>query len=170
VESRIIVVRYDHPFLQGLAFKKWAQEFAQTIPFQDLAVIEAIAKVYDGDTWMAASELMKAAAGDRTVHAKKRHESSLYDLADRFLDQQNNERSFLQNDDQAGAMLSVMVQQTRALLRVRDKATAGLHPFVTKKMSQMKVSNAEIRFARALSALVAQRSGLGDEAESAMLL
>jgi hypothetical protein len=69
--------------------------------------------------------------------------------------------------DEAFPMLA---SQARSAVRVSDRATNGLHPFVAKKLSQLRVASPARRLMSAVRALIAQRSGLAQTDEPQTLL
>ncbi len=164
------IIKYEFPLQQGAAFEKWAQILAHSFGIKDVDSIRRIAEVADGDSWFVWNEFLKLAAGGTSEVVSPSPAPGVYEYADAFIHQRPAWRSALLDEDVVGQLLNVFVSQARAAIRVRDGSTAGLHPYVVKKMKQRKIGNLEERLAYALMALLAQRAGLGDEAEAMSLL
>lgn len=169
IESITKVVKYEFPELTGNAFYQWLKSVADCLNVTDGAAVSKIAEAADGDSWQAFNELMKVAAGGQSEIAVSGRELSVFDYADQYI--QNKKRyEFLSEADIGGQFLNPLLSQTRAALRVRDNATAGMHPFVVKKLQRLRVEQPEVLHAAALLALFMQRSGAGREDEVVDLL
>ena len=169
IEAVTKVVKYEFPELTGNAFYQWLKSIADCLNVTDGAAVSKIAEAADGDSWRAFNELMKVAAGGQSEIAASGRKLSVFDHADFYI--QNNKRyGFLSDADISEQFINPLLSQTRAALRVRDNATAGMHPFVVKKIQRMNVEQPEVAHAAALLAMFMQRSGAGREDEIVTLL
>jgi hypothetical protein len=65
-------------------------------------------------------------------------------------------------------ILPMFISQLRSAIRVRDQAIQGLHPYVAKKLSGLKIPQLEARLRALIRAQALQRSGfaVADEVET----
>ncbi|MDO8583765.1 MAG: hypothetical protein Q7R83_01150 [bacterium] len=162
------IIKYSFPLLHGAEFLSWAVEAAATLKVADLAVVRALATDHDGDNWYVWNELMKIAAGGTWERSETTQEQTIYQVADAYVRQQKRWTSVLLDQDLLAQAMTTFVSQSRAALRVRDRATNGMHPFLQKKMAG--ISAPEIVFGPALLTLLSQRAGLGNELDVSPLL
>lgn len=158
---------YPFPFQQGAAFRAWVREQAlrQGVA-QDCA--DLIAEYTDGDSWFAVQELVKQAAHPQQPPNNRRLESeNVFDVADAVLMERTGWRDRMDTLEYENAV-SIFLSQARSYLRVRDGYVEGLHPYVAKKLSSLRVADAERRMSKILRAFVASRSSLasGNEMEN----
>ena len=162
-------IQYDHPLLQGAAFVRWCVERARQLGV-DQRLAEWIAQRVDGDVWLAEQELMKCSANPNApLRESETGEGSVFDLADRFLTQRSGWRASLARAEDEQAM-TIFASQARSAVRVNDGETQGIHPYVAKKISQLRIASPTKRFLRALRSLVGSRQGLSSSEESQTLL
>lgn len=162
--SEIQFFHYDYPLLTGLSFWKWCSARALELGVSPQSA-EQIAQRIDGDAWLAEQELMKCAANPNAPFGEiETDEGSVFDLADRFLTERVGWRESLARaeDDQVSV---VLVSQSRAALRVKDGETGGIHPYVAKKISQLRIPSPSKKLMRALFALVGIRQGVANAEE-----
>jgi len=160
---------YDYPLLQGVVFKKWCALRAQELGVSS-ALAQHVAERTDGDAWLAEQELTKYSANPLApLSQMETDEGSVFDLADRFLTDRTGWRESLARaeDDQVSVMLA---SQSRAALRVKDGETGGIHPYVAKKISQMRIPAPTKKLLRALRSLVGIRQGVASADEMQTLL
>lgn len=161
------IIKYEFPEQEGTAFRNWLTELAKRIGVKDQSAVDQIAEATDGDSWFAWNELLKLAAGGQTEAKRAELSPTIYLYAEQFLQNQTRWHTALMNEDISSQLLTTLVSQARAALRVRDGATEDLHPYVVKKMRIIKYNNLEALFARSLVSLLAQRAGYGTEDEVA---
>lgn len=155
---------YPFPVQAGAAFKGWVRERAKKvgIPF---SVADAIADYAAGDSWLAVQELSKQAADPKNFEGTKDpHAGTVFEVADAVLSRSPGWRSKL-DDFQDVNSLGVALSQLRSYIKIQDGMTAGIHPYVVKKMRGMKIADAKKRMSEILYAMIASRTSLGDEEE-----
>jgi hypothetical protein len=161
------LVSYSYPLLQGAKFLAWCMDRAKVLGALESDAKE-IAQHTDGDAWLAEQELMKRSANPHAELVEVAGEpAGTFEAADSFLTERTGWRTIIAEADEAFPMLA---GQARSATRVADYATNGLHPFVAKKLSQLRIASPARRLMRAISALVAQRSGLAQTDEPQTLL
>lgn len=157
---------YQFPLQSGTAFRSWVREQATMI---DVAqpIADHIATYAEGDSWLASTELQKARAGsyDREQSDQSRAPKTIFDAADMVLLKPKGWKSTISSFVGDG-LVQTALSQARSFLRIRDRWTDGIHPYVIKKLSTSRVSDAELAMRRLHRALVGTRSGLHDEVES----
>jgi hypothetical protein len=157
---------YPHPLLQGSGFRAWCEKYAAELGVS-LERAREIAQRFEGDIWFAEQELKKSAVNPLAPLAERADVAgSLFDVAERHMKDATWRLGAKRLDDDG--FLPVLVTQYRSLLRVRDGATQGLHPYVAKKLAYIKSPTASKKFLRVLRAFVANRTGLSsaDEVET----
>ncbi len=158
---------YPFPFLRGSAFLKWIIDEAQKLGVSKALATE-IAAYAESDTWYARQELNKKAVyPDAEQVSEKNTVSSSFETIENFLQEKKGSREQLKNlKDES--MISLMQSQIKSYIRVRDGFTEGMHPYVQKKMKQLKIRNVEQKLLKSIKALSANRNGLsaGNEIES----
>jgi hypothetical protein len=160
----------EYPLLTNKAFLTWAQDIAKSLGNIDETQAQALANVCEGDSWKFVNEAIKLAAGARLEAGNGVEEESAYDMADHILKQDQSRRRAVDNRDFGYSETSILVQQSLAAIRVRDREIAGLPPFVVRKLQGMNVSKEDEIFATSLEMLFLQRSGLCNEGESTNLI
>lgn len=158
---------YAYPLLKGQSFLKWLKEQARIMGVSE-QIAEKIAGYTEGDSWLAKQELFKRAAYPEADQVDmKTAEMSHFEVIEDFLLAKKACRERLSGvkDD---SVFSLMQGQIKSYIRARDGFTEGLHPFVVKKMRQLKINNAEQKFKTSVQALRNSRSGLcsGNEMEA----
>lgn len=160
---------YDYPLLQGAAFKKWCVVRGQELGVSP-TLAEQIALRADGDVWLAEQELMKCSANPHApLRQTESDEGSVFDLADKFLTDKSGWRESIARADDPQVSV-VLASQSRAALRVKDGESGGIHPYVAKKISQMRIPSPTKKLLRALRALVGARQGVANTNEIQTLL
>jgi hypothetical protein len=168
--KEIKIIKYEFVEESGARFLKLVEEWAAELPVQDRAAIKRIADAAEGDSWLAWNELMKVAAGGASELASPTLSRSLFDYSDAFLRENEDRYTLLRNKDEAHAFLATLLSGARSFLRVRDRATEGLHPYVAKKMAALKAVQPEQIFAMALLGHLAVRGGLGSDEENILII
>ncbi len=170
ITTDVKVTRYDYPCLQGKTFTAFVEQLAKRLGYEDQALIERIAIESRGDTWTAWNELLKCSAGGALgVHTEEI--SSLYELADAFLQARPEWRTDLGRAAQTPQAMQAFLGQVRALLRVRDGAAQALPSFIVRKLQTWNIDPfTEERFARIILYYLLQRSGFANEEEGTLLL
>lgn len=155
-------VLYASPLLTGSKFFAWCASRAKAVGANESDAKE-IADRTDGNAWLAEQELMKRAANPRAELVEFAGEpAGAFEAADAFLTERSGWRSTITETDEAFYMLS---GQARSAVRVADRATDGLHPFVAKKLSQLRVQRPIQRLMHAIRGVIVQRSGLAQADE-----
>jgi len=168
-EKEVKIIKYEFPEQVGVAFDRWVQDIAKVMGIQDDRAIKMIAEETEGDSWYAMNELTKLAAGGTADVVSSAESPTSYMYADAYLRGQVDQYKFLQDEISSAPLLSLFLSQSRAALRVRDRATEGLHPYMVKKMSALPSQNLEEKFAHTLLALFCQRAGYAAEDEGTLL-
>ncbi|MCC7357461.1 hypothetical protein IT408_03060 [Candidatus Uhrbacteria bacterium] len=152
------LVLYEFRILSFDTFFRWCMEYSkQAVPQEK---VQLIARMCAGDTWKAVQELDKCIADPQAeVLDAYVDESGVFVATEAFVRNQAWREEVEKNESEA--FLNMCLSQIRAAIRVRDGATQGLHPFVVKKMSNIKPLNLEKRLRSVLRAQQQQRSGLG---------
>jgi DNA polymerase III delta subunit len=143
------VIRYDHPLLSGGAFLAWCKTRAQALGATIKDAID-IAQRTDGDAWLAEQELMKRAANMNAPLVTLEGETgSVFDVAEAYLRKSAHWRGDIHavSDSQP---LMVIASQSRSAVRVMSGDTSGIHPFVVKKLSQIRRSDISVSFLETL--------------------
>ena len=164
------IVVSEYPLLTNKAFLTWAQDIAKGLGNIEENQVQALANACEGDSWKFVNEAIKLAAGARLEAGNGVEEESAYDMADHILKQDKFRRSAIDNRDFGYSETSILVQQSLAAIRVKDREITGLPPFVVRKLQGMNASKADEIFAASLEMLFLQRSGLCNEEESTNLI
>ena len=170
ITTDVKVTRYDYPCLQGVAFTIFVEQWAKRLDCADHTLIQRIATEAQGDSWTAWNELLKCSAGG-TLGVRSEEVSSLYELADAFLQAKPEWRTDLARAAQTPQEMQAFLGQVRALLRVRDGAAHTLPSFIVRKLQSWRIDpSTEERFARVILYYLLQRSGYANEDEGTLLL
>lgn len=158
----------DYPLLQGKAFSDWVFATGGMLGVTDNASMSVLAEACNGDSWLAANELVKLAAGGVSDVVQER-ETNLYELADAFLEDDASRYARL-----AGVaserVAYPLFQQALAALRVHDGETQGIPPFAVSKLKRADAVNAAKVTSTASLIMMASRTGLADAHELTTLL
>lgn len=160
---------YVYPLLQGAAFNKWCVARGQELGVTS-SLAEQIAQRANGDAWLAEQDLVKCSANPLApLRESETDEGSVFDLADQFLTERSGWRESLARaeDDQISVVLA---SQSRAALRVKDGEMSGIHPYVAKKIGQMRIPFPAKKLLRGLRTLVGIRQGVANADEMQTLL
>jgi len=160
----------EYPLLRGNAFLTWAKEIAKSLGMLDENDVSRLASAYEGDSWMFINEAIKLSAGASLDLSDTNSGTSAYDVADQVIRKDLRRRKSIDGVEFGYAETSIMVQQSIAALRVKDRDVAGLPPFVIRKLQGMKMVEPDIVFASALEMLFLQRAGFCNEMESTSLI
>ncbi|MFH1620502.1 MAG: hypothetical protein ABIB04_00250 [Patescibacteria group bacterium] len=158
---------YSFSVLKTFDFLKWVKQEAQKLGVSEKIAIE-IADCADGDSWFVKQELIKHAAYSEAVSVNNKGTNlTVFGVIEDFLLEKKGSRQKLLNLKDESAVI-LMLNQIRSFIRVRDGFSDGVHPFVVKKMKQMKIKEVETRLVKSIKALRASRIGLasGNEIES----
>lgn len=158
----------DYPLLTGQEFKKWLNHTAKSLGVSDDDAVEKLFRACEGDTWFAVNELTKFAAGSNQKDWKKEVDTSVFELADRYLRQDQSRFDVL--DEKDSNLANIVMQQSLSFMRVRDQDTATITPFVVSKMKRMNAQAIESVWSSAFLSFLVQRTGLGDSEEASLLL
>jgi hypothetical protein len=160
----------EYPLLSSKAFFVWAQEVAKSLGNIDDKQVKALVDICEGDSWKFVNEAIKLAAGARLESGDSSSEESVYDMADHILKQDKERRNAIEEKDFGYSETSILMQQSLAAIRVRDREVGGLPPFVVRKLQSMKVPYPDEIFAASLEMLFLQRAGFCNEQESTNLI
>lgn len=163
------VISYAHPLLHGASFLAWCKLRAQKLGAA-VKDAEEIARLTDGDAWLADQELMKRSANPNApLVLTDEAAGSVFDVSESYLRKSSHWRSDIHalNDSQP---LMVMTSQARSAVRTQSGDTSGIHPFVVKKLSQIRRSDIGASFFKAIRAIVATRQSLAQNGEEETLL
>ncbi len=164
--AEVKFVAYPFPAMMGKSFVDWCKEYAKTLAVS-VEKAQQIADGFAGDVWQAALEIEKASANPNAPLASSMEiDPSVFEAADSFVRQKSWREDVSQLETEA--VMATFLSQTRAAIRVKDRATDGLHPYVAKKLSGVKPGPFPLMLRRLLRAHAAVRTGLtvGEEAET----
>ena len=161
---------YPHPTQVGAAFRTWVRSIATSMHI-DSTTADKIAEYTDGDSWLASTELQKARAGvgDFVKPNQSGGPKTIFDAADMVLMRTKGWKTAIL-DFVSDGLVPTALSQVRSFLRIRDRWTDGIHPYVVKKLSSSRISDAEHSLRRLHLAFIGSRSGLHDETEGESLL
>lgn len=159
----------EYTQLQGSAFSAWAMEYAKNLRIYEEKSLQPLIEACEGDCWSFVNEAMKLAAGATLEHQTHVDDPSPYDIADQFLRAEPTRFQSL-NGEFGYTNFSIILQQAVSAVRIRDNDLDGIPPFVSRKLKAMNVPQPEAVVAVALETIFLQRTGLANEAESAVLL
>ncbi|MEO5927685.1 MAG: hypothetical protein ABIO72_03095 [Patescibacteria group bacterium] len=162
---------FNYPFVaqMGSSFRDWTRARAKTLGV-DEKTADLVASANEGDSWRTIHELEKQAAYPHPFDARRdAGESSVFATADAIMAERAGWRSDVEISKEDGA-LSVAVGQIKSFIEVRDGQASAVHPYVAKKLSQLRLRDAEGRAAKLLRAFLSSRNGLAAGAETKTLL
>ncbi len=160
---------YVSPEMRGSEFLNWVKVQASERGVE-LDTAKQVAEYAGGDSWLAITELEKASAHPSGAHNKIRftdEQPKIFDVTDRILADSPSWRSYVADLKDEG-VVSTLLSQLRAYVRVQSGNDEGIHPYVRKKLSSKRVGHVSQKFLGALRAHVFRRKGLmdGDEYET----
>jgi hypothetical protein len=164
------VVAYPYPALERGPFEAWCVDEAKKKGVSSEMARRISSTVEVGDTWLASQEMDKASANpDAPLLGKEEKEAGVFVVADAFVGGQSWRSLSAHLED---SPLAVFSSQVRSAIRVRDGAIQGVHPFLVKKLSQLRPRGMDVveRLHRLLRAQTAQRQYLSQEDEMDALL
>lgn len=164
------IVVNEYPLLTGNAFLTWAKEVAKSLGNIDENNVSRLASACEGDSWMFINEAVKLSAGAPLELSATNSNTSAYDVADQVIKNDLRRRKSIDGMEFGYAETSILVQQSIAALRVKDNDSAGLPPFVVRKLQGMKMVEPNSVFVSALEMLFLQRAGYCNEMESISLI
>lgn len=164
------IVVSEYPLLSNKAFLTWAQDIAKTFGNIEDNQVLALANSCEGDSWKFVNEAIKLSAGASLELDFHGSEESAYDMADHILKQDKERRKVIEEKDFGYSDTSILMQQSLAAIRVRDREVSGLPPFVVRKLQGMRSPNPDEIFAASLEMLFLQRAGFCNEQESTNLI
>jgi hypothetical protein len=163
------LVLYDHPALSPYQFGRWAQSYALKNGFKDTKRVQRIAAFCQGDSWFFVNEFWKMRAGGDFSETGAAG-TDAYGVVDRFLQKYPTRWSFLRTYGDTEEVMTKAGHQSRMFSLVRSDHTEGVHPYVVKKLSAMKNTDAEERFRSLMTSFIWSRTGMAsaDEALDAL--
>jgi hypothetical protein len=155
---------FHYPFetLNGDKFARWLMERAASFNLSR-EVILSIAAYTDGDPWYAINEMAKHAVMEQGVGQKVGVEEGEFQIVDAFL-AGGKSRTKIYNHENYG-IFGLIYKQLITHIKVNSGQTAGVAPFLVRKMRQIKCPNARQVYKKILLAMVLSRSGLAKENE-----
>ncbi len=166
----IKLVHYPYPPLSGAKFLTAVTSRAQELGVSD-ELAKEIARRTDGDMWRAEHELEKASANPNTLLIQGADDpGTVFDAADAYLTERAGWRERVASFPDE-SMVSILATQARTFARVHDGETAGVHPYVARKYSMMKISDgrAHEKFLHAIRSLVVARNFANEEEGQTLL-
>lgn len=160
----IKVFQYPFPLIEGTKFIQWCQGQAKAMGLDKDKAAEA-ANRCQGDTWMAVNELAKLSAYENAPWAELEYESgSVYEVVDAYFSRQADWREQVRSrsDEQ---IPSVVLNQAKSAIKVRDKAPMKIPYFAVKKMQGYAKERVAKIFYRGLAAFIGSRNGLAAQDE-----
>lgn len=171
LEALKVAPLFHYPFAPqvGATFRAWVRSLAKQMSVEEKTA-DAIANATDGDSWRAIHELEKQAVNPHPFDAARDDaEVTVFAVADAMISERSKWRTEVETSEEDGA-LSVAVGQIKSYLQVRDGHAQLVHPYVARKLSQLRLKNAEGRTARLLRAFLSSRNGLAATDEPKTLL
>ncbi len=163
-------VEYAFPILSSGPFLAFAKELAALIGLAWSEDLNHIADAINGDSWLLWNEWMKLAAGGVEERVNEGVGADHFALAEHFLEGRKDFFAEIFYERDVGDLLPLFVSQARSAVRVRDRATSGVHPYVVRKMERVaRAGGIDEKAKRILFVQMAQRMGFCD-AEDAMML
>lgn len=156
------LVRYDFPQQKGAHFLKWLKDQAVFLQVTDSAIIEAIAKIFDGDSWAAMNALIPVSCG-YTLNEYTEVFDQTFVTIERIL-KQDVKRFSSHNNDNDASLLTLLLQQASQAERIKAQDTQGIHPYALTKLKQLGTHSSEVLL-RAIEAQALVRSGFATEEE-----
>ncbi len=159
----------DYPLLSQKEFRAWVLQTGLAMGVSDEKTLEKLADACQSDAWLASQELTKMAAGG-TSEIIRAEEIDAYAASDAFLRRDGRRYDVLKNKDAVSSFMYPLSQQNISALRVRDRDTANLSPFVVNKIQRMNISETENLMSHVLMIQYLQRLGFADDQEALSLL
>lgn len=159
---------YNFPTQKGADFLATIREHAKNLGV-DKQAAEKVAELADGDSWLAMQELAKLAAYPAATPAAVSTDSELFATVDAAIQETPCWRTKMAQCEDEN-LLNVLAAQMRSFMRVRDGRTEGVHPFVAKKLKNLRSAHPERRYLEVLRALFLSRSGLPSGRETETVL
>ncbi len=163
------VFKYTYPLLVGKAFVDWCRKRGAEIGVASIDC-DNIARVTEGNAWQAEQELMKKSANPAAPLAEDDDAfGTVFDIVDSYFrnDPSWRHAAFIADDDQ---LLATTLSQSRSFMRVQNGETKGIHPYVVRKLSMLRTSDAKEKFLHALRATIASRTSFAGASETDLLL
>lgn len=158
---------YAFEFQRGAAFSEWVCQQAEKMGVSRTVAAKVSASV-EGDSWLAMQELAKQAvySSESVPDRDLQDDFSAFDVADMVLAQSAAWRRILHDYEDDG-VLSLALHQARSYMRIHSGVEDGLHPYVVKKLKNMRIKEPD-RCGQIFKAFIASRTGLagGDEIET----
>ncbi len=164
------LVHYPFPLLSGARFMNVVTLRAKELGVSE-KIAQEIARRTDGDMWLAEQELEKASANPQAPRVQGVDDpQTVFDAADAYLLGRSGWRERVSSFPDE-SMVSILTTQSRTFARVHDGETSGAHPYVVRKFSSMKLTDAQIRvkFLHALRSFYISRTFATDEEAQTML-
>ncbi|MBD3328659.1 hypothetical protein GF340_05160 [Candidatus Peregrinibacteria bacterium] len=131
----------------------------------DVKLVPSLIQKYQSDLWAidTALQVMRV-LDERAVESGSVKVDNVYTLVDWLLVDNKKWLEYCRDFD-INTILNTALSQTRTWHMVHEGMVKGAHPFVQKKLSGMKINNADERLQQFLKALYASRHSLatGDE-------
>lgn len=160
------LIQYEFPYFTGQKFILWAAAEAKALGVTDEKKVRAVADIAQGDSWRFVTELAKVRAGG-VASDRADATPTVYDVIDRLLVRRADRWSAVRAFDDANAVLATAATQARALLLVKNGQTAGVHPYVARKLQALRTDAApEQVYGQLARALLSSRSGAVDAEEA----
>lgn len=159
---------YSHDLLEGTALKKEVVAMCQKYAV-DQKMADKLLGAYSNDLWSIDSILQVASAGLEGFDLDETSEQSVFQISE---DVMKGNASWMKNaktldkDD----VVNVLVNQYRSWHLVQGGAADGVHPFVQKKMSWLKLENPHEKTLAAMRALYSARNSISTEQDTDTLI
>ena len=159
----------DYSRLQGNAFRSWIGEVAHALGVTDEVALDTLARMADGDAWLASNELIKLAAGGSSS-LETTFQTDGYGFADAFVRGDRARHRQLSGDAAAEGVAYPLLQQAILAERLSHGDTAGIAPFIVSKFKNVAAEQASHALSSAILIHYVQRSGLATDQEALDLL
>jgi len=162
---------YSFPELKGREYIAWLGQQCDRLSL-DRAIATKIAENTEGDSWLAMTELQKYEAypnRERERVSTQDAEMKIFEITDALLEDKKGWRTRIAEFQDEG-VVTTYFSQLRSYCRVQSGSAEGLHPYVQKKLSRMRVTKVSQKILSALRVLVFRRKGLIEDGEYETLL
>ncbi len=157
-EKKILI--YGFPEQHGAMFRAWCEMQAKKMGC--LSPVFDIAEMYDGDSWSAMNEIKKRSANPHAllVHADE-IDATNFEISDAVLTEKQDWRNQVYSTDDADGIVMTLLSSLRCFFRIRDGYGTGIHPYVQKKMQQLRIPDPKKKFLATIRALIGARTSRG---------
>jgi len=162
------VLLYPHDELEGQALRKEVQGMCQKYGV-DQKQADNLIGAYGNDLWSIESALQIASVGMDIGNLDQNEQTNLFQLAESIMTSDGSWLNRASNTDQDD-LLNVLISQFRSWHQVQAGCVDGVHPYVQKKMANLRVNDPNLKTLAAFRALYAARNSLSQGRESETMI